>query len=72
MEPEEIVTIIAEQNRDILADRNLPKEWTVDEILGLMNIAAMRGFRFGSESALSMVKSKLVVKYLSEATANEA
>jgi hypothetical protein len=72
MEPEEIVTIIAEQNRDILADRNLPKEWTVDDILGLMNIAAMRGFRFGSESALSMVKSKLVVKYLSEATANEA
>lgn len=72
MEPEEIVETLAAQNRDILAAGKPLQDLTADDILGLMNLAAMRGFRFGSESALSMVKSKLLVKYLSETTSSEA
>lgn len=68
MDPEEIVETLAAQNRSILAANPKTDLLTMEEVLGLMNMAALRGFRFGSDSALSMVKSKLLVKYLSETT----
>lgn len=68
MDPEEIVETLAASNRSILAAATKTQGLTTEEVLDLMNAAALRGFRFGSESALSMVKSKLLVKYFSETT----
>ena len=68
MGPQEIVDRIDEQNRQILYARSDFTRLTHEQVLNLMNTAAMRGFRFGSDSALSLVQSKLVVKYLSEST----
>ncbi len=72
MLPEEIVDHIDAQNRASLHARDYTQALTYDEVLGLMNAASMRGFRYGSESALSLLKSKLLVKYLNEATSSEA
>jgi len=65
MNPEEIIERIDTQNRDLLYKRTDFQQLTHDQVLALMNSAAMRGFRFGSESALAVVKSRLLVKYLS-------
>jgi hypothetical protein len=72
MAPEEIIEHIDAENRGILESKDDSHKLTQAQVLSLMNAAAMRGFRFGSESALSVVKSKLVVKYLSEASASKA
>ncbi|OWW22653.1 hypothetical protein [Noviherbaspirillum denitrificans] len=66
MGPQEIIDRIDEQNRRLLYSRMDFDKLTHEQVLQLMNTAAMRGFRFGSDSALSLVQSKLVVKYLSE------
>ena len=66
MEPQEIIDRIDEQNRRLLYARSDFHQLTHEQVLHLMNTAAMRAFRFGSDSALSLVQSKLVVKYLSE------
>lgn len=66
MAPQEIIDRIDEQNRRLLYARSDFQQLTHEQVLQLMNTAAMRGFRFGSESALSLVQSKLLVKYLSE------
>ena len=65
MSPEEIIERIDTQNRDLLYKRTDFQQLTHEQVLALMNSAAMRGFRFGSESALAVVKSRLLVKYLS-------
>jgi len=70
MAPEEILERINQQNHALLYSRNDFNNLTHEQVLSLMNTAAMRGFRLGSESALSLVQSKLVVKYLSEAASN--
>jgi hypothetical protein len=72
MAPEEIIERIDAQNRDLLYARTDFQQLTHEQVLGLMNTAAMRGFRFGSESALATVKSKLLVKYLSDTAVNES
>ncbi|RZI44319.1 hypothetical protein EGT07_02535 [Herbaspirillum sp. HC18] len=72
MSPEEILDHIDKQNRELLSARDDVHTLTHQQVLHLMNTAAMRGFRFGSESALALVQSKLVVKYLSEATSDAA
>jgi hypothetical protein len=72
MEPEEIIDHIDEQNRNLLYAREDYHTLTHQQVLQLMNTAAMRGFRFGSDSALSLVQSKLVVKFVSEAASNAA
>ena len=69
MTPEDIIEYIDAQNRDLLAALTDVRQLTPDKVLELMNTAAMRGFRFGSESALAAVKSKLVMKYISEGSA---
>lgn len=66
MGPQEIIDRIDEQNRSLLYSRTDFGQLTHEQVLQLMNTAAMRGFRFGSDSALSLVQSKLLVKYLSE------
>ncbi|HJV51351.1 MULTISPECIES: hypothetical protein [Oxalobacteraceae] len=72
MLPEEIVDHIDAQNRANLHARDYTQALTYDEVLSLMNAASMRGFRYGSESALSLLKSKLLVKQLHQATSSEA
>ncbi|HYD94778.1 MAG TPA: hypothetical protein VEC01_05590 [Noviherbaspirillum sp.] len=72
MAPEEILEQIDKQNREILGARSDADRLTQDQVLHLMNTAAMRGFRFGSDTALSLVQSKLVVKYVSDAASNAA
>lgn len=72
MAPEEIIAQLDEQNRELLSTRGNFENLTQQEVLHLMNRAAMRGFRLGSDSALSLVQSKLVVKYISEAASNAA
>ncbi|HEY0844500.1 MAG TPA: hypothetical protein VGE12_03985 [Noviherbaspirillum sp.] len=69
MTPEDIIGHIDAQNRALLAAHPELHAFTPDKVLDLMNKAAMRGFRFGSESALAAVKSTLVMKYLSEGNA---
>jgi urease gamma subunit len=62
MTPEEIVTDLNAQNRDMLYLRNDCNKLTHEEVLALMDAAAMQGFRLGSNVALSMVKGALLVQ----------
>ena len=72
MAPDEILAHLDEQNRNLLSAHGDVRNLSQQELLHLLNTAAMRGFRFGSESALSLVQSKLVVKYISESASNAA
>lgn len=59
MTPSEIVAALDEQSRKLLESRGLPVS---DGIVELLNMAGMRGFKLGSDTALSMVKGALAVK----------
>jgi hypothetical protein len=69
MTPDEIVAELHAKNRDILYARNDFRNLTPEQILGLMDSAAMHGFKLGSNVALSMVKGSLLVQ-LSRAAVN--
>lgn len=62
MTPEEIVAEISCTNRTVLCLGPEQQSWTREQVLSLMDTAAMRGFRFGSNVALSMVQGELVVQ----------
>lgn len=62
MTPEEIVTDLNTRNRETLYARNDYCHLTHDQVLSLMDTAAMQGFRLGSNVALSMVKGSLLVQ----------
>ena len=62
MTPEEIVTDINTRNREVLYSRNDYHNLTHEQVLALMDAAAMQGFRLGSNLALSMVKGSLLVQ----------
>lgn len=62
MTPEEIVTDINAMNREALYARADYHNLTHEEVLALMDAAAMQGFRMGSNLALSMVKGALLVQ----------
>lgn len=62
MTPEEIVTDINSKNRDILEAYKNCRSLTQEQVLSLMDAAAMQGFRMGSNVALSMVKGSLLVQ----------
>ena len=62
MTPEEIVTDINTRNREALYGRNDYHNLTHEQVLALMDTAAMQGFRLGSNLALSMVKGTLLVQ----------
>lgn len=65
MTPEEIVAEINARNREVLhsCESQTPeRRLTRDQVLTLMDNAAMHGFRMGSNVALSMVKGALLVQ----------
>lgn len=62
MTPEEIVTDLNTKNRDILYARTDYQHLTHDQVLAMMDSAAMCGFKLGSNVALSMVKGALLVQ----------
>jgi hypothetical protein len=62
MTPEEIVTDLNTKNREALYRRNDYQHLTHEEVLALMDAAAMQGFKLGSNVALSMVKGALLVQ----------
>lgn len=62
MTPDEIVTDINAMNREALYGRADYHNLTHEEVLALMDAAAMQGFRMGSNLALSMVKGALLVQ----------
>lgn len=62
MTPDEIVSEISRKNRDVLYMRDDYRNLTHDQVLDLMDAAAMQGFQFGSNVALSMVQGALLVQ----------
>lgn len=62
MTPDEIVAEISRKNRAALSIRDDYEVLSRDELLELMDAAAMRGFQFGSNVALSMVQGALLVQ----------
>lgn len=62
MTPEEIIADINTRNREALYGRNDYHHLTHEQVLALMDAAAMQGFRLGSNVALSMVKGSLLVQ----------
>ncbi|MGE5621622.1 MAG: hypothetical protein ACM3WS_00480 [Bacillota bacterium] len=62
MTPEEIVADLNGKNRDVLYSRNDYQHLTHEQVLALMDAAAMQGFKLGSNVALSMVKGALLVQ----------
>jgi len=62
MTPEEIANDINTMNREALYARADYHNLTHEEVLALMDAAAMQGFRMGSNLALSMVKGALLVQ----------
>lgn len=62
MTPEEIVANISAKNRAMLYLRKDYRNLTHEQVLALMDAAAMQGFRLGSDVALSMAKGALLVQ----------
>jgi hypothetical protein len=62
MTPEEIVSDLNTRNRDVLYARTDYQHLTHEQVLALMDSAAMQGFKLGSNVALSMVKGALLVQ----------
>jgi len=62
MTPEEIVADLNAKNRDTLYARSDHRSLTHEQVLALMDSAAMQGFKLGSNVALSMVKGALLVQ----------
>lgn len=62
MTPDEIVTEINQKNREVLYVRDNYHSLTHEQVLELMDAAAMHGFQFGSNVALSMVQGALLVQ----------
>lgn len=71
MTPEEIVVDLNTKNRDTLYARQDYDNLTHEQVLALMDAAAMKGFKLGSSVALSMVKGALLVQF-TRATAARA
>lgn len=62
MTPEEIVADLNLKNRNLLYTRKDFRNLSPEQVLALMDAAAMQGFRFGSNVAMSMVKGALLVQ----------
>jgi hypothetical protein len=62
MTPEEIVADLNSRNRTALYEREDHTRLTHEQVLALMDAAAMEGFKLGSNVALSMVKGALLVQ----------
>lgn len=62
MTSEEIVSEISRKNRAAFPGCEECESMTREQVLELMDAAAMRGFQFGSNVALSMVQGALLVQ----------
>lgn len=62
MTPEEIVSDLNAKNRTTLYRRGDCSCLTPEQVLALMDEAALQGFRLGSNVALSMLKGTLLVQ----------
>lgn len=62
MTPEEIVAQIHRENRNVLFSYSHARSFNVEQVLELMDAAAIRGFRIGSDVALSMIQGTLTVE----------
>lgn len=62
MTPEEIVADLNARNRSALCACTDTMQLSREQVLALMDDAAMQGFRLGSNVALSMVKGALLVQ----------
>ena len=62
MTPQEIVADLNEKNRHTLYERQDYDKLSHEQVLALMDDAAMQGFKLGSNVALSMVKGALLVQ----------
>ena len=60
MTPEEIFEDVNAKNREALS--KMSGKLTGEEMVVLMNAAAMYGFKLGSDMAMSMVKGALLTK----------
>lgn len=72
MAPEEIVAEINGKNRSMLYARSDFENLTHEQVLRLMDAAAMQGFQFGSDVAMSAVKGLLLIKRTRVAGPKEA
>lgn len=72
MTPEEIVSDLNAKNRDALYARKDFQTLTPEQVLALMDAAAMQGFRLGSNVALSIVKGSLLVQLTRRSTAGKS
>lgn len=66
MAPEDIVNEIDTQNRDMLYGREDLANLTREQVVILMNEAAIRGFRLGGNYAFSRLKTILVTKLMTK------
>jgi hypothetical protein len=71
MTPEEIVADLNASNCLQLYTRADCNKLSAEQVLALMDSAAMRGFRLGSNVALSMVKGSLLVQLNRAASARD-
>jgi hypothetical protein len=62
MTPEEIVSQLHQINLQILETRSDERKIASEQVLELMDAAAIRGFQFGSNVAMSMVQGALLVQ----------
>jgi len=62
MTSDEIISEISQKNRAALPAHDDCQFMTREQVLDLMDAAAMRGFQFGSNVALSMVQGALLVQ----------
>ena len=62
MTPEEILADLNARNRAVLYTREDCTRLSTEQVLALMDSAAMQGFKLGSNVALSMVKGSLLVQ----------
>ncbi|WP_019140487.1 hypothetical protein [Noviherbaspirillum massiliense] len=62
MTPEEIAADINSKNRQMLYARKDYQNLSHQQVLALMDAAAMQGFRIGSNIALSMMKGAMLVR----------
>lgn len=62
MTPEEIVSEINRENRAALYGRADYQSLDVQQVLALMDAAALRGFKMGTNVAMSMIQGTLLVQ----------
>lgn len=70
MTPDEIVTDLNARNRSTLYARDDYGKLSTEQVLALMDAAALQGFKLGSNVALSMVKGSLLVQLSRSSRAN--